>query len=78
MLNCKENRVSFCSEANFHEPPMLPLKHDSSLRFMAGSFCLNCEALSMLFMTITQSRSASFFIAVPFAMDPPYKDNVGV
>ena len=73
MLNCKENRVSF-TEVNCHESPTLLLRHDLSLRLMAGSFSLNWEALSILFMTITQSRSELFFNAVPFATDPPYKD----
>ena len=76
MLNCKENRVSF-TEVNRHESdesPTLLLKHDLSLRLMAGSFSLNWEAFVIPFTTITQSRSEMFFNAVPFATDPPYKD----
>ena len=74
MLNCKANRVCFM-EVNCHESPILLLKHDLSLRLMARSFFLKSEALSISVMTTTQSRSELFFNAVPFATDPPYKDN---
>lgn len=73
MLNCKEKRVFFM-EVNLHESPMLLPKRDSSTHKMSGSLLLNWEAFSILFMTITQSRSALLFNAVRFAMDPPYKD----
>ena len=73
MLNCREKRVFFM-EVNLHESPMLLPKRDSSIDKMSGSLLLNWEAFSILFMTITQSRSALLFSAVPFAMDPPYKD----
>ena len=73
MLNCKEKRVFFM-EVNLHESPMLLPKRDSSIHKMSGSLLLNWEAFSILFMTITQSRSALLFNAVRFAMDPPYND----
>ena len=70
MLNCKENRVFFM-EVKLQESPILLPKRDSSMYKMSGSLLLNWEAFSIPFMTITQSRSALFFNAVPFAMDPP-------
>ena len=70
MLNCKENCVFFM-EVNLQESSILLPKRDSSVRKMSGSLLRNWEAFVILFMTITQSRSASFFNAVPFAMDPP-------
>ena len=70
MLNCKEKRVFFI-KVNLHESPVLLPMRDFSIRKMSGSFLLNWDAFSILFMTITQSRSELFFNAVPFAMDPP-------
>ena len=61
-------------EVNLHESRMLLPKRDCSIRKMSGSLLLNWEAFVILFMTITQSRSALLFNPVPFAMDPPYKD----
>ena len=70
MLNCKENRVFFM-EVKLQESPILLPKRDSSMYKMSGSLLLNWEAFWIPLMTITQSRSALFFNAVPFEMDPP-------
>ena len=64
---------------NFHGSPFhFIFKRDSRSVKMTGSFPLNWSASLILFMTITQSKSECFFSAVPFAMDPPYKDKVGM
>ena len=73
MLNCTEKLV-VSMESNCHESPVQLLKRDSRSGKMSGSLLLNWEAFSIPFITITQSRSELFFIAVPFAMDPPYED----
>ena len=48
-------------EVNLHESRMLLPKRDCSIRKMSGSLLLNWEAFVILFMTITQSRSALLF-----------------
>ena len=58
-------------EVNVQRFPILLFKRDSSIHKMAGSSLLNSAAFIIPFITITQSRSALFFNAVPFAMDPP-------
>ena len=64
---------------NFHGSPFqLVFKRDSRSVKMKGSFLLNWSAFLIFFITITQSKSDCFFSAVPFAMDPPYKDKVGM
>ena len=78
ILNCTEKLV-VSMESNCHGSPFqLPCSRDSSSGKMTGSFPLNWLASLILFVTITQSKSECFFNAVPFAMDPPYKDKVGM
>ena len=69
--------LGFSMDFNCHGSPFqLLFKRDSRSVKMRGSFLLNCLASLILFMTITQSKSECFFSAVPFAMDPPYKEKV--
>ena len=69
--------LGFSMDFNCHGSPFqLLFKRDSRSVKMTGSFLLNCLASLILFMTITQSKSECFFSAVPFAMDPPYKEKV--
>ena len=70
MLNCMEKCVLLVI-VNCHGSPFQFLKRDSRSRKMPGSLLLSWEAFVIPFMTITQSRSASFFNAVPLAIDPP-------
>lgn len=86
LITSEERDISNCTEylvllveSNCHGSPFhLLCKHDSRSSKMTGRFLLSWEALVIPFMTITQSRSELFFIAVPFAIDPPYKDKVGM
>lgn len=78
ILNCTEKLVVFM-ESNCHGSPFqLRCRHDSSSGKMTGSSPLNWLASLILFVTITQSKSECFFNAVPFAMEPPYKEKVGM
>ena len=78
ILNCTEKLV-VSMESNCHGFPFqLRCRRDSSSGKMTGSFPLNWLASLILFVTITESKSECFFNAVPFAMDPPYKDKVGM
>ena len=70
MLNCTEKCVLLVV-VNCHGSPFQFLKRDSRSRRMSGSLLLSWEAFVIPFMTITQSRPASFFNAVPLAIDPP-------